>query len=195
MQNINTCTTGATQIGGSILSTPITASTIHNNVPSTILPLATQLPLGNYKSEIVSVSDAIQNDEIIGIDCVHRLTNSDGSEYLVKFRFFAPKDIQSLIDILAGYGLTGNLGSALLGLKENVTIVPRPRSAKYVHISNRNLASSTVSSSPPAKKASLASNRGHLCSKTHSSSTSSQRATLLDDDDSEFDDFLDEDDE
>ena len=120
----------------SLLTTVISSLATVNTTTNVILPYQNLLPVGKYDSEIVAVADALQDNEIFGIDCTHFLTDSSGATFLVKFRYFHPKDIEMLSKTLASYGLSGTLESALVGLREVVDIEPRPNSIKYVFIAS-----------------------------------------------------------
>lgn len=195
MLNTNSRTVCASQSSGSLLSTTISSSTMQN-ASNIILPYATLLPEGSYMSKILSVGEGIYNDKAF-MDCVHELIDSGGNVRQVKFRYFAPVDTDALFKKLADYKLVGTVADVLVGLEENITIAPRPGSIKYVCISDRALVVSSASSSSPAKKHSSLGKLGHFSNKTKSASKLSSREALLDedDDDSEFDDFLEEDDE
>ena len=183
------CTTSASKSFGSLLSTTISSDCVKNNTEKEILPYFDLLPTGQYISKILSVSEGVYGNKPY-IDCVHELADGGGKVYRVKFRYFAPAETNALLDKLAEYKLVGSMAEALDALEENVTISPRPGSAKYVFISQRALATPTAS--PPAKKTS---SLGKLSKKAKSSLGSQSRQSLLDDDDPEFDDFLEDDDE
>lgn len=188
----------------SFLQTVIPVSANSASLPTAILPYVGNLAIGQYESEIVAVDDAIQNDALVGIDCIHQLTDSNGKVITVKFRFFAPTEVDTLKKILSSYGMTGNLGSALLGLKETVDINHRPKSSRYLYISSRMLYTSSASTNSGASanspsQSSTQSNRtGSYIVSKHShtplkSSLASKRATLLQDneDDEDDDDYCD----
>jgi len=198
MSNIISGTLGASQSFSSILDTKVSSSPTQNSVPSTILPKVGQLPPGIFSSEVISVSDAVYNDNIVGIDCVHHLIDGDGNEYYVNFRLFSPKDVDELVDVLRGYGLSGTLRSILPGIKEEVNIEPRSGSKTYLKIGNRKLAVNTSSSVLiSAKKSTSLTKRGLLGKKTGGLTRPPVSQSLLidDDDDAEFDDILEEDDD
>ena len=137
MGNSSISTTSAQTLGGmSLLKKQISAPATQASAQA-VLPYINNLPAGKYSSEIVDVSDAVQNGVIVGIDCIHKLTFENGNITFVKFRFFEPIDTSALIQVLASYGLSGNIGNALMGLKEEVDIAPRPNSARYVYIAHR----------------------------------------------------------
>lgn len=171
VQNSNANSSVIGSFLNSVISSAPTKSTASCPV---ILPYVNCLPVGSYESKIVEITDAVQNGVLVGIDCTHELIDSNGKVYCVKFRFFAPEDIQHLKATLRSYNLSGTLGSALMGLTESVDIAPRPGSAKYVWIANRSLRvttstntqslptpTSSASSSPHRKGISL-SNRAKL---------------------------------
>ena len=132
----------------SFLQTIIPSSMSSTSLQAAILPYVGNLAIGQYSSKIIAVDDAIQNGVLVGIDCIHELTDSNGNSVAVKFRFFAPTEVESLKNILSSYGMTGKLSSALIGLQETVNINYRPKSTRYLYISNRAL--STSSASPTA---------------------------------------------
>ena len=187
MQNINSCTTSATQISNSILSTPISLDCVKNDTRDVILPYTDLLPIGRYSSKILSASEGVYSNKPY-IDCVHELADEDEKVFVVKFRFFAPSETDALLDTLSSYRLTGTMANVLNGLEENVTIAPRPGSTKYVYISSRALVTTTVPSSSPSKKASFG-KRNRFGSMLKGSSKPQTRQSLLDDDDDDFDDF------
>ena len=194
MLKTNSCTVGAPQSPGSLLTTTISSSALQN-ASSIILPYATLLPTGTYLSKVVAVDEGVFKDKPY-IDCTHELTAPDGEVRRVKFRFFAPTETDALFQKLAEYKLVGTVGEVLVGLEEDVVIAPRPSSSRYVYISHRMLATPTVTSPTSAKKSSLVSKRSYLGGKTHSSSNPSQRASLLEVDEDDEDDLsLDEDEE
>ena len=195
MLNTNSRTVCASQSSGSLLTTTISSSTMQN-ASSIILPYADKLATGSYTSKILAVDEGIYQEKPY-LDCIHELTDPNGEVKRVKFRFFAPVDTDALFKKLADYKLVGTVADVLVGLEENITIAPRPGSIKYVCISDRALVVSSASSSSPAKKHSSLGKLGHFSNKTKSASKLSSREALLDedDDDSEFDDFLEEDDE
>ena len=195
---------------GDLLATPISVSAapVQQSSNSTyILPRVGKLPAGNYQSVIYDVTEAVQNGQIVGIDCYHELTDSGGNKYHVRFRYYAPKEVDALAETLASYGLTGSLGSVLMGLQETVTVAPRAGSTTYLAISSRSFqviqtttpdstVDSTTAASLPTKK------KGGLvlrCKRgTRPSMPSQERISLLADDeedDDEFDDFLDDNEE
>lgn len=148
ISSISSTSSTQTVGGNSILDEIISETEVQTSAQAVILPLVENLPSGQYESEIVDVRLAIQNGVAIGIDCTNKLTSSNGKSLLVRFRYFAPTDTDSLKRVLSSYGLTGKLGSALMGLKENVAIAPRPNSTRYMHIAQRAIlnASSSVTS-------------------------------------------------
>ena len=198
---------GTASSATSWLSTSISdlaAESLANNLADVIMPFADLLPVGSYQSEIVAVAEAMQNGECVGIDCTHLLTNSAGKQYLVKFRLFAPYDIKEVAKTLKSYGLSGDMESALVGLKESLEIAPRPNSAKYVFISDRNMQTAQSDESlsqekPPRKKGGLMTSRRASPYSSYSSPTRSKNALHAedeedDDNDDDNDDFLDEED-
>ena len=191
----------------SLLAMPVSASAAPVQQSSYVLPQVGKLPVGNYESIIYDVAEATQNGQIVGVDCYHQLTDSSGKQYRVRFRYYAPKEVDALAETLASYGLSGSLGSVLMRLQENVTVAPRAGSTTYLAISSRSLSvpqtttpnsavNSTASNSPSARQKgglALGSKRG-----AQSPMPSHQRRELLADDaedDDEFDeiDFDDED--
>lgn len=157
-----------------------------------ILPYINNLPAGKYTSEIVDVAEAVQKGDVVGIDCTHKLTNADGNIWLVKFRFFDPIDTENLIQVLASYGLSGNIGSALMGLRETVDIAPRPNSVRYMYIAERKQFSESESSfsSSVSSTSTLSPKRGGLSSRLSRRSnkpTQTARQTLISDIDDEDD--------
>lgn len=179
----------------SIINAAIAATTPTASAFSTILPYANLLPQGHYFSEIISVADATKNDVVIGIDCVHKLTNLEGKTFLVKFRFFAPRDTDNLINTLKAYGMTGSVGNVLTGLKEEVEITQRPGSDRYVHIDQRSLVSqsSAAQQSHTPKKVGIG---GRFSRKSSSLPNEATRKFFEDDDEwNDEEDWLDDDEE
>lgn len=187
MLKINSCTVGAPQSSGSLLTTTISSSTLQN-ASSIILPYATLLTTGTYLSKVVAVDEGVFKDKPY-IDCTHELTAPDGEVRRVKFRFFAPTETDELFQKLAGYELVGTVAEVLVGLEEDVTLSQRPNSSKYLYISHRVLATPTVST-PPTKKSAIHGKRSYFGSKANASSKSPREILLEDDDD---DDILTED--
>ena len=191
-------TSGAQTAGAdSLLNVLIPTAVAQPSAQAVVLPYVGSVAGGQYTSEIVAVDDAVQNGAIVGIDCTHKLTDSRGNTLLVKFRYFAPSDIEVLAKALAEYGLTGNLGSALMGLKETVDIAPRPGSNRYMSVAHRVLLSVTETVTTPTQGTSVTDTsrhkRGGIMS--HHGSGSSLRAkssppsySLLEEDDDEEDD-------
>lgn len=194
---------GTASSATSWLSTSISdlaSESLANNLADVIMPFADLLPVGSYQSEIVAVTDAVQNGECVGIDCTHLLTNGAGKQYLVKFRLFAPHDIKELAKTLKSYGFSGDMKSALVGLKELLEIAPRPNSAKYVYISCRSKAEQSTNESssqdkPPRKKGGLITSRRASPHSSYSSTAKSKNMLYEEDEeDEEDDDYLDEED-
>ena len=194
MLKTNPCTTGAPQSVVSLLSLPISSSTMQN-ASNIILPYSALLPTGSYSSKVLTVDEGLYKENPY-LDCTHELTAPSGEVWRVKFRFFAPVETEALFKKLADYMLIGTVAEVLTGLEENITIAPRPGSTKYVFIASRTLVTSTVSSSQPLKKSSSFGKHSRLGNKANPSSRLSTRdALLVDDDAPEFADFLDEDEE
>jgi hypothetical protein len=136
----NTSTSGAQTVGAdSLFNTKNTITLPHSSL-AVVLPLVGNLPSGKYKSEIVAVENAVHNGVIVGIDCTHKLTDIGGNSFKVKFRFFAPNDVETLAKMLDLYGCTGTIGDGLYGLQETVYVAPRPNS-RYMSIIHRVLLS------------------------------------------------------
>ena len=131
--SINRTSSAQAMKNSDILQTMIPSSTTQE----VVLPYITTLSAGKYSSKIVAVAEAVQNNVVVGIDCTHKLTSYDGNITVVKFRFFEPIDTSKLIQVLASYGLSGNIGSALLGLNEIVEVAQRPNSNRYMYIARR----------------------------------------------------------
>ena len=207
---------------GSLLATPVTASSVtsaqQTATPAFKLPTIGNLPIGHYESEIVDVADAVQNGQVVGLDCFHQLTDSSGSTYHMRFRYYAPHEVDALVKAVASYGLSGSLGNLLQGLQESVDVAPKAPPSNYMYIAHRTLQATTqttaaslptttqtttatpatgsfATASPPTPcKGVGLSSRRKLGSKQPAMSR--QRAALLSEDDAdEFDDFLDEDEE
>ena len=206
MSNSKNCASSAQTIGGaSLLQKQISALVTQVQPQATILPYVNNLPAGKYSSEIIDVADAVQKGVIVGIDCTHKLTSENGNVTFVKFRFFEPIDTSALIQVLASYGLSGNICNALKGLKEIVDIAPRPNSARYVYIAHRDIlnaqnnVTSAISNTPPGVFASKspAKNRigsSYFGSKRGNKPSPASKASLLTEDD-DFDDWEDDGDE
>ena len=176
----------------SIINSLIQAAITATASPNPILPYSNLLPIGRYSSEIISVADAMKYDTVIGIDCVHKLTNLEGKTFLVKFRFFAPHDTENLIKTLQAYGLTGSVGDVLTGLKEEVEITQRPGSNLYVYIAQRSLVAdypATKESHTP-KKVGLS---GRLSRRPSSVQSENIKKFFDDEEDEDFEDFLEDD--
>lgn len=200
---------------GSLLATPISSipgnSTAQGTHTTFRLPKIGSLPAGCYESVIADVTEAMQSDQVVGIDCFHELTDASGHAYRVRFRFYE-HEVNGLCDTLASYGLTGSLGSVLKGLREIVDVKPKPGNSMYMHIAGRSLnvgktpvAMSTVSSgqADTPKESSIAKTKkkGGLAvrQQRHSrpQSATRQALDLLADEEEyeELDDFLEEDDD
>ena len=191
MSEKNNGTMSATTNLNSILNTPLSASL--QKEKEILLPYTNVLPLGDYSSEIVSVSEVGEQSSCI--DCVHRLTDNQGQTYWVKFRFFAPKDTDALAKKMIEYGFSGTLGDALVGLCETVSIKQRSGSKKYVFIASRTLCENvSVSSQKKLGHASLNRN-GRTLHQAPSRLEKERQALLSEEEDTEFDDFLTEEDE
>ena len=181
-------------------SSTVIPTAVSEPQPSAMLPRIGALPAGAYHSEILSIVDAVQNDAPVGVDFVHQLTDASGASYTVKFRVYAPHDLQNLVSIFASYGLSGTLDQVCLGLQEEVEIAPRAGGA-YMHIVKRCLALST-NPQPPTSDTTEASSlttksrkRGICAGNRPASSRPSSQALLWEDEDDEFDDFLEDDDD
>ena len=181
-------------------SSTVIPTAVSEPQPSAMLPRIGALPAGAYHSEILSIVDAVQSDAPVGVDFVHQLTDAGGASYTVKFRVYAPHELQNLLAVFAGYGLSGSLDQVCLGLQEEVEIAPKAGSS-YLHIVRRHLSlltnpqpltSDTTEASSPTTKPRK---RGICVGKHPASSRPSPQALLGENDDDEFDDFLDEDDE
>ena len=194
--SINSTLSAQTAGACSFLNTPISTSSAQPSAQAVVLPYVGNLAGGQYTSEIVAVYDAVQNGAIVGIDCTHKLTDSSGKTLLVKFRYFAPSEVNALIAVLAGYGLTGNIGTVLTGLQETVNVVPRPGSNRYMSISQRTLMCNTATVTVSTQGASLnnMTNRksggltSRLSGRHGSKPVQAQRQSLLseEDDDDDF---------
>ena len=195
MLKTNSCTVSAPQSFSSILSTQVSLSCTQNDITDVIIPYSDLLPIGQYSSKILSVSEGVCCNKPY-IDCVHELVDENGKIYIARLRYFAPKETNALRDKLVEYRMVGTMAEVLNGLEEIVTIAPKSGSEKYVFISQRALATSTILSPSSAKKHSSLGKRSYFGNKAHSTSKSPTREVLLEDDeDEEFDDFLEEDDE
>lgn len=132
---------------GSLLATPVTASSVTPTqqvaTSAFLLPTANNLPTGHYESKIVEVNDAVQNGQVVGVDCFHDLTDSYGTNYRVRFRYYAPREVADLAQKIGSYGLSGSLGSLLQGLQESVDVAPKGGSSGYLSISHRTLQATT----------------------------------------------------
>jgi hypothetical protein len=137
-------------LGTPVVSTPV-ASAQQNATPTFDLPKIGILPVGHYDSVIVDVAEAIQNGQVVGVDCFHQLTGSSGITYRVRFRHYAPKEVEELVEAVASYGLEGSLGSLLQGLKESVDVAPKGQTSNYMHIAHRTsqLADQTTAPTSP----------------------------------------------
>lgn len=185
----------------SLLNTPISASSAQPSAQSVVLPYVSNLAGGQYVSEIIAVDDAVQNGAIVGIDCIHKLTDSSGNTLLVKFRYFAPSDIEALVKVLAEYGLTGGIGAALLGLQETVDIAARPGSNRYMSIVHRVLLSNTATVTAPTHGTSVANTSCHKKggvlsrrSRRQMSKSLSYTKSLLDEDEDDYEEDEEDDD-
>lgn len=203
---------------GSLLATPISSipgnSTAQGTHTTFILPKIGSLPAGCYESVIADVTEAMQSDQVVGIDCFHELTDASGHAYRVRFRFYE-HEVNGLCDTLASYGLAGSLGSVLKGLSEIIDVKPKPGNSMYMHIAGRSLkvmktpvAVSTVSSGQadaPKESSAMATTKikkkGGLVERLQRhprpQSVTRQALDLLadEDEDDEFDDFLEDDDD
>ena len=180
LSSISSTSSTQTVGGNSILDETISETEVQTSAQAVILPLIENLPNGQYESEIVDVKLAIKNGVAIGIDCINKLTNSNGESLLVRFRYFAPNDTDSLKRVLSSYGLAGKLGSALMGLKEEVVIAPRPNSTRYMHIAQRAIlnASSSVTSAISNASPSTSTSKPTVKNRIGSSYFGSKRVSL-----------------
>ena len=178
----------------SLLNAAIAATAPTESAYTAILPYANLLPQGHYFSEIISAADAAKDGIVIGIDCVHKLTNLEGRSFLVKFRFFTPRDTDDLMKTLQAYGLTGSVGGALTGLKEEVDIAQRPGSDRYVYITKRSLVPnpSAAQESHAQKKVGLS---GRLSRRSSSVQNENIKKFFANDEEDDFEDFFDEEDD
>lgn len=175
---------------GSLLSTPVTVALTNINTSVVILPLVGQLPAGQYSSKIQSVSETIYMGKPV-IDCVHELTSNTGKVYYVKFRYFSPFDTNNLIDTMASYKLSGNLGDVLIGLAETVDVAPRYGSERYMEIVGRSLLVTSASST--SASTGITKQHHHIGNPSRKAADIQVKKLSLDD--PEFDDFLEDDDE
>ena len=207
---------------GSLLATSVTASSVtsaqQTAPPVFKTPTTGNLPAGHYDSLITDVADAVQNGQVVGVDCFHELTDPNGTTYRVRFRYYAPHEVDALVKAVASYGLSGSLGNLLQGLQESVDVVPKAPPSNYMYIAHRTLqattqttaaslstttqtttatpatgSSATASPPTPCKGVGLSSRRKFGSKQP---TMSRQRTVLLsEDEDDEFDDFLDDDDD
>ena len=149
--------------------------------PSTspIIPLRGNLAAGNYDSEIVDLTEVIENGALVAADFIHKLNGNGEKNTLVRFRLFYPRDIDKLIQIFSEYGFRGNL-DGVVGMQETVILTSNAKS-EYLRITERRL------QALPQQKPT----GGILSSKCSTLKKTAPTPNLLDDDD-EFDDFLDE---
>ena len=208
------------QTASSLLAIPVTATpaTPAQQIAPSVFktPTMVNLPSGQYSSQIIDVAVAVQNGQVVGIDCFHQLTDSSGRTYHMRFRYYAPHEVDALVETVASYGLTGSLGSLLQGLQESVDVTPKAPPSNYMYIAHRTLqattqttaVSSTTTTSPttatPVTGSSTTANPltsckgGGLSSRRKFGSKqptmSRQQATLLsEDDEDDDDDWLNED--
>ena len=204
----------------SLLATTVTATptTPAQQVATSafLLPKVTNLPAGHYDSLIIDVAEACQNGQVVGLDCFHQLTDAVGTTYHVRFRHYAPHEVDALVATMCSYGLTGSLGILLQGLQESVDVAPKGGSSAYLSIAHRALqattqtatASSSVTTQPTTATPATGSSTtacpptpckgGGLSSRRKFGSKqptmSRQKATLLsEDDEDDDDDWLNED--
>ena len=204
----------------SLLAIPVTATpaTPAQQIAPSVFktPTMVNLPSGQYSSQIIDVAVAVQNGQVVGIDCFHQLTDSSGRTYHMRFRYYAPHEVDALVETVASYGLTGSLGALLQGLQESVDVTPKAPPSNYMYIAQRTLhattltatvssstttlpetytpidGSSTTASSPTPCKGGGLSSRRKFGSKQPTMSR--QKATLLsEDDEDDDDDWLNED--
>ena len=178
----------------SLLNAAIAATAPTESAYTAILPYANLLSVGHYSSQIISVADAMKDGTVMGIDCIHKLTNLEGKTFMVKFRYFVPRDTDNLINTLKAYGMTGSVGDALTGLQENIEIAQRPGSDRYVYIAKRSLVPnpSAAQESHAQKKVGLS---GRLNRRPSSVQSENIKKFFEDDEDEDFEDFLDEEEE
>jgi len=194
MTNYNANTNGISSSKSSLLSATIPVFTTQASAqPDIILPLSSLLPSGEYNSQILSTNDVFKNGIVIGIDCIHKLTDIQGNVFVVKFRLFTPYDTEALIQKLSSYGLTGTVGDALVGLEETVEIKLKPQSSQYMHIASREKlqALNSTDSDSEHKKETNHKKTGGLVARYRALSANkqnTQRQRLIEEDD-EFDDF------
>jgi hypothetical protein len=204
---------------GSLLATSVTASSVtsaqQTAPPVFKTPTTGNLPAGHYDSLITDVADAVQNGQIVGVDCYHELIDSDGTNYRIRFRYYAPREVADLAQKIGSYGLSGSLGSLLQGLQELVDVAPKGGSSGYLSISHRTLQSTTQTTAAslsttmqpttatPATGSSATANAlprktGGLSSRVklgsqHKPSMSQRTLLISEEDDDDEDDLLDED--
>ena len=134
-------------------SVPLSASLVLGAAVGSATPLLPRIgafPVGSYSSEITAVIDIFDENNIqTAVDFVHRLEASDGAVYTVCFRRFVGRDLEEFIHDIGTYGLTGTLDT-IVGLKEQVTVTPKPNSS-YLRISARSLVSQATVATPAPK--------------------------------------------
>lgn len=172
-----------------------------------IAPFVNNLPVGTYKSEIVSISPIEGRDKALEI--VHTLIDTTGKIFLVKFCYYE-EGVDRFINALAGSGYVGNLVD-VVGHKEVVEIKHGKTYAyiayreKFIEISiddnpiednsDQTVSEEESSSSP---NGTVQRRRGGLASYRHRSvGTRTPKAKNLlnedEDEDDEFDDFFEND--
>ena len=143
-----------------------------------VIPKKGNIKPGRYESEIVSISEVIENGELVAVDFVHKLSVNDEEGTRVKFRLYFPREIDLLAKMFSQYGFRGSLVD-VIGMQENITLNENSKSS-YLRITDRQLISL-----PQQKPA------GALTSNRSTDKKVSATPNLLEDED---DDYLYEDD-
>lgn len=162
---------------------------------SYVFPTSQNLEAGNYFSEIVDVREVLdENGDLVALDFYHRLTDSNGNDLFVRFRYY-DKELPSLAQELSKNPHVKTWKDAI-GIKEKV-VVSKKASGNYLRISERcaseeaddSLKPSSPKSSDTMRSGGVLSRRPRYLSQKP---TTTQRSAFMEDDDD--DDYLDDED-
>jgi hypothetical protein len=164
-----------------------------------VRPLVHNLNSGTYLSEIKDIKEVVDsNGNFEAFDFYHCLIDSDGNVTHVRFRYYE-KELPALASSFKQYPNVKTWQN-LVGLKEEVTIAPKP-TGNYMYIATRRTCSvnvtsissnDTVINPHPSKRGSLSS---RLVNRSSKFAQTTRQALISDDEediDDDFDDFLDD---
>ena len=164
-----------------------------------VRPLVHNLNSGTYLSEIKDIKEVVDsNGNFEAFDFYHCLIDSDGNVTYVRFRYYE-KELPALSSSFKQYPNVKTWQN-LVGLKEEVTIAPKP-TGSYMHIAARrtclvNITSASsnapVTNAQPSKRGGLSSRLGNRCNKSVKTASKTLIFEDTEDIDDDFDDFLDD---